>query len=82
MHRWNGGWWKELNVKWKGIDPFHARKWFELRCNGLGKKGLKSAPDVQFPQLGGQRAVTLAASRQVTGGQPTQMRLETQNAVF
>ena len=54
----------------------------KLRWKGLGKKELKSAPDVYFPQLGGQRVVTLAASWQVTGGQPTQMRLETQNAVF
>ena len=54
----------------------------KLMWKGLGKKELKSAPDVEFPQLGGQRAVTLAASRQVTGGQPTQIRLQTQNAVF
>lgn len=26
-----GGWWKELNVEWKGMDLFHVRKGLELR---------------------------------------------------
>ena len=41
-------WWlvEELNVKWKGIDPFLVRKWMKSKWNGLGKKELKSAPDV------------------------------------
>jgi len=31
MHWWNGGWWEEVNVKWKGVDPFHIRKGLEWR---------------------------------------------------
>ena len=62
------GWLEDrIDVEWKRIDPFHVRKWVKLRCKGMGRKELKSAPDAEFPQLGGQRAVTLAPSRQATG---------------
>ena len=63
-------WWLEKRMRcgMGGIDPFHVRKWVKLRCKGMGRKEPKSAPDAEFPQLGGQRAVTLAAGRQVTGG--------------
>ena len=29
IHWWNGSWWIRVKVKWKGMDPFHIRKWLE-----------------------------------------------------
>ena len=41
------GWLEDrIDVEWKGIDPFHVRKCMKSKWNGLGKKELKSAPDV------------------------------------
>ena len=41
------GWLEDrIDVEWKGIDPFHVRKWMKSKWNGLGKKEHKSAPDV------------------------------------
>ena len=38
MHWWNGSWWKEVNVEWKGIDPLHVGKWFGVEVKWLGEK--------------------------------------------